>query len=180
MRSSDTSKIQREFQAIFDAYSDELLGFLITKVDTRDTALDILQETFLRYWQYLVAGKVIEQPRALLYRMARNRVIDHYRTRHSDNISMDIENETGVAEHPEVVESAEGLEVDIDSQIAVKLLDELSFGNREVLVMRFVDDLSVTEIAETLGVTPNTVSIRIHRGISELKKIISERYGKSI
>lgn len=93
---------------------------------------------------------------------------------------MDIENETGVAEHPEVVESAEGLEVDIDSQIAVKLLDELSFGNREVLVMRFVDDLSVTEIAETLGVTPNTVSIRIHRGISELKKIISERYGKSI
>ncbi|WP_394790988.1 RNA polymerase sigma factor [Rhodoferax sp.] len=64
---------------MFDHYYRELLNFLSRKVSDRSTAADLVQESYVRVYTAQAAGSSIHDPRALLYRTARNLVIDHQR-----------------------------------------------------------------------------------------------------
>jgi RNA polymerase sigma-70 factor (ECF subfamily) len=160
------------FEGIFSEYSDEVFRFCITKVPSREEAVDITQDVFGRLWQYIQSGTLPTNPRALLYKMIRNKIIDRYRTK-KPSLSLD---------SPDVsidnLDSTEDASIEIDQTFdadrIMNLLDELSPTHREVLVLRYLDDLSVAEIAQLLDVSPNTVSIRIHRAAKELKNLVIE------
>lgn len=178
MNSSPTTR-QNEFEEIFKLYHNEILGFTITKVNDRNMALDIVQDVFLRFWEQVKKGEEIQNHRGFLYRVTRNRIIDHYR---SKRMLVDLEeiedNELSTDDDADSVLST------IDSSLSgVKvneLLDTLHYSQKEILILRFVDELSVSDIAKLLETTPNTVSIRVYRALKELKKRITEKYGELI
>jgi RNA polymerase sigma factor (sigma-70 family) len=64
---------------VFDFYYRELLNFLSRKVADRATAADLTQESFTRVYAAHASGSAIREPRALLYQVARNLLVDHHR-----------------------------------------------------------------------------------------------------
>jgi len=150
------------FLEAFEELSDGIFRHCLFRVSNREVSRDLTQETFLKVWQYIVSGGEILNMKAFLYKTASNLVIDYYRKKKSD--SLDVLQDDGFDPIGESdVEIMHGAEV---SQ-ALKTLEKLS----EILVFRFVDGLSLSEIAETLGETENVISVRIHRALQKAKNI---------
>jgi RNA polymerase sigma-70 factor (ECF subfamily) len=178
MNSSPTTK-HLEFEEIFNLYHNEILGFTITKVNDRNQALDIVQDVFLRFWEQVKKGEEIQNHRGFLYRVTRNRIIDHYRAR---KILVDLDEVEDTESATD--ETAESVLSIIDSSLSgvkvTELLETLPYSQKEILILRFVDELSVSDIAKLLETTPNTVSIRVYRALKELKQRVIEKYGNLI
>lgn len=156
------------FLKLYEEYSDPIYRHCYFRVSSETLAQDLTQESFMRVWNYLAEGKSIDNPKAFLYRIAGNLVIDYYRKK--KETSLDMLAETG---YDPVGENAETILTYVDGQHARELLSKLDDVSREVLVMRYISDLSIREIADSIGESENVVSVRIHRAIEKLKKIFN-------
>ena len=153
--------LEQTFLAGYEKHSDELFRFCIVKVRNRDEALDIVQETFIRAWEYLRKGNVIEHMRPFLFRTARNIIIDH--SRKHTTLSLDAMQEERSFDAPDHKTQPFGIGIELDR--VMNAIETLEPTHREVLILRFIQELDIAEISETLGLNPNAVSVRIHRGI---------------
>lgn len=152
------------FERIYAAHQDELFRFCLARMRNREEALDMTQETFVKTYEYLRKGEHIDNERAFLYRVARNGIIDKSRKKKEQSLDLMLdEGFDPISQESSPLMLAEYKE-------AVELLDHLPPDYREVVYMRHVEEMSVEEIAGILGVTPNVVSVRIHRGIEKLKE----------
>src|SRR6056297_3032720 len=79
---------EHAFGELYDKYKDDIYRFVYFKVSSEEKAHDLVNEAFLKIYDYLKKGKDIRNFRAFLYKIARNIVIDFYRTR-KENISLD-------------------------------------------------------------------------------------------
>lgn len=91
----NSRKINKVFLEMYDGFSDELFRFCLSKVRNRDESLDIVQETFVKTWDYLRNGKTIEMTRPFLYRTARNIIIDRSRKKKTLSLDTLFENDDG-------------------------------------------------------------------------------------
>ncbi len=158
--------MQKEFLRAYDENSDALFRQCFFKVHDRELAKDILQETFVRTWDYINKGKTILNMRAFLYRTLNNLVIDEYRKKKV--VSLDLLDEEGF--NP-VAEEGISANDRFEGVRAMKLLDELPSPYKEAVYMRYVSGLELSEISEITGESENTVSVHVHRGIKRLKEI---------
>ena len=150
----------------YDEFADAIFRHCWFRVSDREKAKELTQETFLKAWQTLLSGEEVKKMKSYLYRIANNLIIDHYRKKKS--LSLDELQEDGF--DPGVDETEE-LENFIAGKEAMELLDNISEPYRQVIVMRYVDDQSVTEIADVIGVTPNVVSVRLNRALKKLRSL---------
>lgn len=161
----DQEETKDSFLEVYDRYADDIFRFCVLKVSSREVALDLSQETFMRFWQQLRGGSIVENERALLYTIARNLVIDWYRKRKEQ--SLDVLTDAGFEfagdDERTVTERAHIREV-LD---VVNGLDEPS---REALTLRFVEGLSPKDIAALSGETANAVSVRINRALKKVQE----------
>lgn len=158
------------FLEAYDAYADAIYRHCYFRVFSRARAEELAQETFLKTWQYISDGKEVKNIRAFLYQVANNLIIDESRKRKEESLDhMQEENDFEPAsdDHLKIERRAMAREV-------LGVMDKLGADEREVLVMRYVDDLDPREIAEVLGVTPNAASVRIHRATQSLKGMLAE------
>ncbi len=165
----DTEIIQKEFLKAYEDNSDAMFRQCFFKVHDRELAKDMLQETFVRTWDYLSKGKTILNMRAFLYKTLNNLIIDHYRKKKA--ISLDALSEDGF--DPVAVEGIDANDR-MEGERAMKLLEELPDPYREAVFMRFVSGLELHEIAEITGEPLNTVSVHVHRGINKLRELFKE------
>lgn len=163
----DHDETQAYFLETYDAYANDIFRFCLMKVSSREQAEDITQEVFARFWQTLRDGTELRNPRALLYTVARNLVIDWYRKKKES--SLDVLQEQGVdftnEDYRRITENAEMQEV----LAAIARLDEPS---RDALTLRFVDGLSPRDIAAITGESANAISVRINRAIKKVQDLI--------
>jgi RNA polymerase sigma-70 factor (ECF subfamily) len=165
-------KPEEDFLAAFEDHSDALFRHCLVRVRDRELAKDIVQETFTKTWDYLAKGKQVEHLRAFLYRVANNLIVDSSRRKRSSSLDHLMEEDGFEVEDENVRDPA-----DIpDARLAMKLLDTLDEIYRVVVVMRFIDGLSPKEIARTLNVSENVVSVRLYRGIERLKSIVNKPF----
>ncbi len=151
-------------EASYDQYADVIFRHCYLRLMNRDLAKDLMQDAFIKAYAYAEKGNVIDNIRALLYRIANNLIIDH--VRRSKETSLDALQEAGF--DPTGADDKQ-LGNRLDDQLVTKALKQLSPESRELIVMRFVSDLKPREIAELLDLSPNVVSVRIHRALQELK-----------
>ena len=156
--------MQEQFMTVYDQYADAIFRFCQMKVSSRETAQDISQEVFTRYWQQLRLQKEIQNGRALLYSIARNLVIDWYRKKKEQSLdTLTLAGfDFGSDDHLTTVIKSEVKEV-------LAVLQELDEPTREVITLRFVDGFLPKEIAELTGEPANTVSVRITRGLQKIR-----------
>lgn len=156
------------FEKIYENLSDRIFRFSFVRVSDREQALEITQDTFMRLWLQIKQGKEIENPRAFLFTVANRLIIDWYRKKKSIPLTKlkinDEEFDTiDEKETDRMVLGAEG-------RYLIEKINELPVGYREPVYLRFVEDLSPPEIAEILGISTNACSVRINRGLVELRK----------
>ncbi len=162
------SQKEAQFLDSYKEHTDSLFRYCYFKTLNRDEAKDMLQETFVKTWEYIRNGGEVVNMKAFLFRTAHNIVIDHYRKKKS--VSLDDLFEQGFDRSTDT-DTAQDLENQIDGAQALKLLDKIPDSYREVIFMQYVQGLSVKEIAEILGESPNNISVKIHRGLEKIKQI---------
>ncbi len=158
--------MEKAYLESFEAYSDAIFRFASFQVSDREAAKDITQDVFLNVWKYIAGGAKIENMRAFLYAAARNKIIDHRRKKKEE--SLDNLSEAGFDAkddyaHVHMEQSAEANRV-------FRLIRTMEEGTREPMLLRFIDGLSMKEIAEIMGENENVISVRIHRGIKKLQE----------
>lgn len=167
----EIDKISKQFLDAYDKYADDLYRHVIFRVSDKEAAKELLQETFMKTWEYLKKGNHIEEIRPFLYRVLHNQLIDYLRKR-KPQVSLDDLAEVGF-------DIAHGGRKEEESRIDAKkllvLLDELDESYRNILVMRYVDDMTISEIADLTGDQPNSLSVRLHRALKKLKELHDER-----
>lgn len=158
---------ERELLRAYDEYADALFRHCYFRLYDRESAKDVVQDTYMKTWEYLSAGNSIDIMRAFLYRVANNLVIDYVRKQRP--LSLEMLHEKGFNPHDTSKNARVG---DIVSgREMVRALDKLEEPYRAVLVMRYIDDLMPREIAAVLGETENAVSVRIHRATQKIKDL---------
>lgn len=162
-------EIEAQFIAAYDAYADAIFRYCFYRTYNRERAKDLMQEAFTRSWEYIASGKEVKNIRAFLYRVANNLIIDE--SRKKKMLSLDELHEQGF--EPSYEERGR-LELLADAKHAKELLSALDEKQRDVILMRYVDDLTPKEIAEILGESENIVSVRLHRALKKVKTLIPE------
>jgi RNA polymerase sigma-70 factor (ECF subfamily) len=179
---NDTAEDQEaRFLKAFDDFNDALFRHAYLRVSNREKAVDLVHDTFTKVWSYLKNGYEIENFRPFLYKVLNNLIIDEYRRRKEASLDAMLELE-GVDEgsFDELSEStAEALAATIDGRKAFELLEEMPDQYKEVIILRFVDQLGPREISALIEETENVVSVRIHRGLKMLRQLMEAQDEKA-
>lgn len=154
------------FGKLYDRYLPPIYRFVFVKVGRKQDAEDITQQVFTSAWQNIESFEFKGFPfSSWIYRIASNAVIDYYRT-YKGNASIDAVPEEYFSEDA-------GNEAKVDLAIAMSTvrvaLARLEQDQQNVLLMKFVNDLSNKEIAEALGKTEGAVRVIQHRALKQLK-----------
>ena len=158
------------FSSIYDKYVDKIYRFIFIKVSSQEIAEDLCSETFLRGWQVFKEREDIENPPAFLYQIARNLIIDHYREKGRTNfVSPEI---VPIVDPNPGVEEKMALSSDIDN-IRTALVS-LGGEYQDVIIYRYLDELSISEIAKIMEKSEGTVRVTLHRALKTLKDEINK------
>ena len=159
-----SKRVEAQFIKAYEEYADAIFRYCYYRVFNRELAKDLSQEVFMKTWRSITEGNEVKNIRAFLYRAARNIVIDHSRKKHES--SLDELHDQGF---DPAVELTEKIYNQIDAHTAIGQIEKLDDMYREVLLLRFVDGFSPKEIAGMIGETQNVVSVRINRGLKQLR-----------
>jgi len=151
-------------------HADAIFRHLMYKLSDRERAKELTQEVFLKTWQYAMTGKKIEHEKAFLYRIARNLFINEIRT-DKKTLALSVLEEDGYEvrdTHDSTTESY------AEHQELMEHLNLIKESYKEVLLMRYIDDLPVQEIAAILNENETNVSMRIKRATEALRATYNE------
>jgi RNA polymerase sigma-70 factor (ECF subfamily) len=156
-------------RSLYRTYAGELLGFALGALDDRQTAEEIVQETFTRAWRHAdrydpKRGSV----RTWLYQIARNAIID---TRRRSAVRPGL-----ASREPDPDREGGGLSIEramLGWQVAAAL-ERLSPEHRQVVRLAHVQGLSVREIADACGLPEGTVKSRTWYALRSLRLTLEE------
>lgn len=163
------SDLEQQFLANYDLYADALYRHCLFRVYDPAKAEDLVQDTFMKTWQYLASGKRIENLRAFLYRVANNAIIDYSRKRKEDSLDALLADQPGLEPSKDTTAEAQQ---HLLLEYVMKHIQALPDDARDVLLLRYVDDLDPREIALILGISANNVSVRLNRAMRLLQDMI--------
>jgi RNA polymerase sigma-70 factor (ECF subfamily) len=159
-------KLESVFITAYHQYYKSLVTRAFFKLNDRILGEDLVQATFMKAWDYLMQGQQIHMLKSFLYRILNNLIIDEYRKRKTS--SLDELLEKGFepeAEHPENIFDA------LDGKKVASLIEHLPKRYKDVVHMRYVEDLSLQNISDITGRSRNCVSVQAYRGLALLKKL---------
>jgi len=168
---------EHAFAQLYDRYVDQIYGYVRRRVGSREVAEDLTGDVFLRAWRrfdrFQWQGVDLG---AWLATIARNRVHDHFKSarfrleRTTDEIG---DRDPGPStDHPERVAEAREL-----ARSLAAALERLKDEHREVIELRFVHDMSVTETAAVLGRTVGATKALQYRALRALAAIVKDEPG---
>jgi RNA polymerase sigma-70 factor, ECF subfamily len=145
-------------------YGTGMNAYVFFKVNDHKTGEDLVQDTFMKTWNYLVRGGKIDVMKAFLYHILNNLVVDQYRKRKTP--SLDVLLEKGFEPSAGNPENLFDL---LDGKAALLLIQRLPSSYQKVMRMRYVQDLSLEEMSLITGQSKNTIAVQAHRGLEKLK-----------
>ena len=168
---------EKALELLINHHKLRIFNFINSKVNDRETAEDLFQDTFIKVIKTLKKGKYNEEGKLLpwVMRIAHNLVIDYFR---KEKRIPTVENNDDY----DVFQFISNHDVNVENTIIQeqitqdlqKLIYELPEDQKEVLIMRLYRDMSFKEIAENTHVSINTALGRMRYAIINLRKLISE------
>lgn len=159
------------FAQLYDAYVERVYRYVYFRVTDNMTAEDLTSQVFLKAWEHLDRYQQGGSPfLAWLYTIARNQVIDHYRT-HKETVPL--EDAASIA--------AEGRALDEEVQEAFNLdamrdaLQFLTEEQQQVLILKFIADLPTKAIAKTMDLSEGAIRAVQMRALQTMAKHLDKR-----
>lgn len=167
------------FDILLERHKDRLYNYIFFLVHSREVAEDIFQETFVKAIMTLHQGRYTNDGKfsAWITRIAHNLVIDQFRTERNENTVSNDETEIDLFNDAKFSEG--NIENRMVNDQVLKdvrmLIDELPDCQREVVFMRYYQDMSFKEIADITGVSINTALGRMRYAILNMRRIAAEK-----
>jgi RNA polymerase sigma-70 factor (ECF subfamily) len=155
------------FGQIYQLFYKRIYRFCRTHLYDDETAADICQETFVKAWKALPRFNQIKGDsfQAFLFQIARNLLIDKSRKKKELQL-----------EFAEEVEDKQSFEDEIDKQAEMQklnlALNQLNEIDKQIIVLRFFEDLSFSEVSLIIKVNEGALRVRAHRSLKKLKEIL--------
>lgn len=156
---------------IYEKLYDPLFQYIFYLTNNRVVAEEFVQDAFVKFFD----KQHVMQPKAYLYRIARNLVYDYYRrkrliewlplgkdARVTDNYPQDL------------------LEQNEMNRVLYEALTGIKIHYREAIVLRYIEELSVRETAELLGISETKVKNNTARGLQALRKLLGGEFDGAI
>jgi RNA polymerase sigma-70 factor (ECF subfamily) len=166
---------EKAFSAIYDLYINKIYRYIYFKVPNELDAEDLTSNVFLKMWHYLnsAGAREISNLNAFLYKIAHNLVIDYYRAKNEDILNIEAEILAQIQDKNN--DLGQKIAINSDLEQILKALPGLKKEYREIILLKYVEELSTKEIAEVLAKKRGAVRILLHRALNTLKKIINEQ-----
>ena len=154
-----------EFTKLYDFYIKKIYDFIYYRTQHRETAEDITSKTFIKALDNMDKFNPNSGTfKAWLYCIARNTVIDHYRTQKKD---VDIDNVFNLANDEDMVR-------DVDAKMKIETIKEymekLKPQERDIIILRVWDQLSYKEISEVLNKSEASIKMMFSRTMIKLRQ----------
>jgi RNA polymerase sigma-70 factor, ECF subfamily len=161
------------WEVLFRRYQMPLYAYVVELVRDQQASLDVVQETFVSAVRHIRSLRDDGRFGAWLFGIAHQKCIQLWRRR--DREAMGAENLIGA--WPEQVQEDPGALLVQQEQEAefMKLLDELPAPHRSVLLLHFLEDFSLDEIARITGSQLGTVKSRMHYAKLAFRKLVGKR-----
>lgn len=173
-------KVQKKdpeaFGELYDIYIDKIFRFVYFKISSFEESQDLAADVFLKLWQEIIKEKKIENLNALIYTIARNLVIDHFRQKQRQDINfsqIDFDELNMIKDNidQKLIKQIDlSQEVEQVHQALWKLKDEY----REVIILRYINEYSNAEISEILNKKKGAVKVMLHRAVKNLQDYLSK------
>ena len=167
------------FDVLLNRHKDRLFNYIFFIVRSKEVAEDIFQETFVKAIVTLQQGRYTNDGKfaAWITRIAHNLVIDQFRIERNENTVSNDETEVDMLNDARLAEGT--IENRMVNEQVLKdvrmLVDELPDCQREVVFMRYYQDLSFKDIADITGVSINTALGRMRYAILNMRRIAAEK-----
>jgi RNA polymerase sigma-70 factor (ECF subfamily) len=169
----------RALSALLDRYQNRLYRYLLRFVRQPAVAEDLFQQTWLRVAQKIRRYDARRSFEAWLFAVARNLAIDHLR-RHAPQ-SLDEPLPSGEAAHEHIAGGApDALDLVLTRErgaLVAAAVAELPAVYREVLTLRFEEEMKLEEIAELIDAPLSTVKTRLRRALEALRQKLEKDFG---
>lgn len=153
------------FGVLYDRYIEKIYRFIYYKIFSKETAEDLTSDVFTKAFQKIHSFRSTKGNfSAWLYRIARNTVIDYYRTKKA---TLPIDDVFDVAFDERTVEQKDAI---MALEKVSKYLDTLNPKQREIITLRIWEELSYREIAEIVGGSEDSVKMAFSRSIRDVRE----------
>ncbi len=178
---SEATRLRRgdpaAFEALLERYQNRLYRYLLRLVREPAAAEDLFQQTWVRVAEKIRSYNPQRSFEAWLFSVARNLAIDSLRRYKAE--SLDEPTEAGETRAERLADGGpsalEGVIAQERSSRVGKVLDQLPAIYREVLSLRFEEEMKLEEIAEVLGTPLSTVKTRLRRGLAQMRAQLTGR-----
>ena len=163
------------FAELVDLYKDKVYKVSYRMLGNRQEAEDVAQETFLRVYANIDSYDPSYKFSTWIYRIASNLSIDQLRKRKQIySLDKQVEGTEGLEWHDRLSDPGQGpedqlLTGEIQGQVQ-EAINSLTPKYRSIMILRYLEDLSLNEISEVLKLPVSTIKTRIHRGRETLRK----------
>jgi RNA polymerase sigma-70 factor (ECF subfamily) len=162
------------FGLLYDIHVEAIYRFVYLKIGSKADAEDITQQVFLNAWQNIHRYRYQGFPfSSWLYKIAHNAVIDFYRS-HNLRADIDLESAEEIIQENEA-EQKNKTDYNLDLEKIKKAIRQLPADQQSIIIMRFVDDLPIKEIARILEKNEGTIRVIQHRALKQIKKICNPK-----
>lgn len=161
------SGVEAAFSELYDRYFQKIYRFIYYRVGHKETAEDITEDVFVKAFQSLHGLKQDIVFEGWLYQIARNKVIDYYR---SKKVSVSIDELENTLEYE--TNTIDALNLNFNQKILVQLLRDLTEEQQTVLRLKFFEELPNDEIALIMNKEEGAIRVIQHRAIAKLKILL--------
>jgi len=166
------------FAAFYDYWAPRIYRHALIRTSSPEVAQDIASKAFLNVLEYVKAQKRIHRAPSFLYKVVNHLVIDHYRSRSSHTIPLST---LAPYDDPQSDDSPEReAGTHYNAALVRYAIGTLKPQESALLTMRYVDDLSIEEIALVFGKSRGAISVAIHRALRELHDVIEKDHGRLV
>lgn len=163
------------FMRAYDTHVAALYRYALFKVNKRELAEDLVSQTFLQTWQYVSRGETIQAWKVFLFRTLNNLIVNYYRRKHLEPILVDEMTDTTLASIVDEKHIPNTLNRSTEFQSIISLFNQLSQEQKEILLWRFVDDMSIADIAAITGKKKSAIYVSIHRSTRKIQLMMKHK-----
>jgi RNA polymerase sigma-70 factor (ECF subfamily) len=157
------------FARLYDACMDRVYRYVFFRVSDQQTAEDLTSQVFLKAWEKLGQYRPRSPFLAWLYAIARNTVIDHYRTQRP---TVSLDEVAPVRARSQGPDAA--LELRFEMESVQSALQQLTAEQQEVLLLKFIGEFDTARIARRMGKSQGAVRALQMRALQALARIIDK------